>query len=51
MTWTLVRRGHLKRESESLLIAAQNDATRINHVKAKINYKQKNNKCRLSGKR
>ena len=25
MTWTWLRRGNLKRETESLLIAAQND--------------------------
>ena len=33
-TWTLIRKGNLKREPESLLIAAQDNAIRINHIKA-----------------
>ena len=35
------------RETESLFIAAQKDATRTNYIKAKINNKQQNSKCRL----
>ena len=35
-TWTRLRKGNLKRETESLLIAAQNNAIRTNHIKARI---------------
>ena len=31
-TWTWLRKGNLKRETESLLMAAQNNAIRTNHV-------------------
>ena len=34
-TWTSLRKGNFKREIESLLIAAQNNAIRTNHVKAR----------------
>ena len=34
-TWTWLRKGNLKRETESLLIAAQNDVIRTNYVKVK----------------
>ena len=40
MTWT-------KKETESLLITAQNNKIRINYIKAKIDSSQANNKCRL----
>ena len=39
-TWTGLRKGKIKRETESLLIAAQNNAIRTNYVKAKINQTQ-----------
>ena len=39
------------RETESLLIAAQNNAIKINHIKARIDKMQQNNKCRLCGDR
>ncbi len=38
---------NLKRETESLLIAAQDNAIRTNHIKARIDKTQQNNKCRL----
>ena len=44
-TWTLLRKGNLKRETESLLIVAQDNAIRTNHIKAR------NSKCRLCGDR
>ena len=50
-TWTWQRKGNLKRETESLLIAAQNNAIRINHIKAKIDKTQQNSKCWLCGDR
>ena len=44
-TWTWLRKGNFKRERESLLIAAQDNAVRTNHIKAKID------KYRLCGDR
>ena len=41
----------MKREIESLLVAAQNNAIKTNYVKAKIDNMQENNKCRLSSDR
>ena len=35
-TWTWLRKGNFKRETESLLIAAQNNAVRTNHMKVRI---------------
>ena len=46
-TWTWLRKGHFKRETESLLIATQNNAIRTNHIKARIDKTQQNSKCRL----
>ena len=48
-TFTWLRKGNLKRETESLLIAAQDNAIRTNHIKAKIDKSQQNRKCRLCG--
>ena len=45
-TWTWLRKGNFKRETESLLIAAQNNAIRSNQIKVRIN---KTNECRLCG--
>ena len=39
------------RETESLLIAAQNNAIRTNHIKARIDKTQQNSRCRLCGDR
>ena len=49
-TWTCLRKGNLKRETESLLIA-QNNAVRINHIKARIDTTQQNSRCWLCGDR
>ena len=46
-TLTWLRKGNFKRETESLLIAAQNNAVRTNHIKARIDKMQQNSKCRL----
>ena len=35
-TWTWLRKGNFKIETKSLLIAAQNNAIRTNHIKARI---------------
>ena len=40
-------KGNLKRETESLLIAAENNAKRTNFVRVKINNMQQNSKCWL----
>ena len=39
------------RETESLLIAAQNNAIRTNQIKVRIDKTQQNSKCRLCGDR
>ena len=46
-TWTWLRKGNFKRETESLQIAAQDSAIRTNHIKARIDKTQHNNKCTL----
>ena len=50
-TWTWLRKGNFKRETESLLMVAQNSAIRTNHIKARIDKTQQNSKCRLCGNR
>ena len=45
------RKGNLKRETESLQIAAQSNAIRTNHIKVRIDKMQQNSKCRLCGDR
>ena len=50
-TWTWLRKGNFKRETESLLIAPQNNAIRTNQIKARIDKTQQNSKCRLRGDR
>ena len=49
--WTWLRKGNLKRETKSLLTAAQNSTIRTNHIKARIDKTQQNSKCRLYGDR
>ena len=50
-TWTWLRKGNFKRETESLQIAAQNNAVGTNHIKARIDKTQQNSKCTLCGDR
>ena len=50
-TWTLLRKGNFKRETESLLIEAQDSAIRTNHIKARLDKTQQNSKYRLCGDR
>ena len=45
--WTWLRKGNFKRETASLLIAAQDSAIRTNHIKARIDKTQQNSICRL----
>ena len=46
-TWAWLRKGSLKRETESLLIAAENNTIRTNHMKSRINEMPQNSRCRL----
>ena len=46
-TWTWRRKGNCKPETESLLIAALNNAIKTNHIKARTDKTQQNSKCRL----
>ena len=48
-TCTWLRKGYLKREADYLLIAAQDNAIRTNHIKMRIDMTQQNGKCRLCG--
>ena len=50
-TWMWLRKKNLKRETESLLIAAQNNAIRTNYIKARIDETQQNSKYSLCGDR
>ena len=45
-TWAWLRKGNFKRETESLQIAALNNAIRVNHIRARIDKTQQNSKCR-----
>ena len=44
--WVWLQNGDLK-ETESLIVAAQNQSIRVNLVKAKIDKSQKDRLCRL----
>ena len=46
-TWSLLRKGKLKRENEYLLKAAQNNAIRTNYFDANIDKTQQNSEYRL----
>ena len=46
-TWTWLRKGNIERETEPLLMAAQNSTIRTYYVKVKIYKTQLNSKCRL----
>ena len=48
-TCTWLRKGNFKRETESFLIVAQNNAIRTNQIKTRIDKTQQNSKC--SGER
>ena len=50
-TCTWLRKGNFKRETESLLMAAQNSAIRTNNIKVWLDKTQQSGKCRLCGDR
>ena len=45
--WTWLRKGNHKRKTESLLIAAQKNTIRTNHIKTRIDKVQQNSSCTL----
>ena len=47
--WTWLKKENPKKETESILIAAQSNAIRINFIKGKIDNTQQISKCRLCG--
>ena len=47
-SWTWLRKGNLKCETESLLITAQDNAIRTNHIKARIDIMLQNSKCTVT---
>ena len=49
--WMWLRKGNPKKEEESLLIEAQNDNIRTNHIKARIDKMSLNSKHRFCGGR
>ena len=50
-SWTWLRKGTLKRETESLIMAAQEQALNTNSVKRNIYKMDVSDKCRLCGKK
>ena len=48
--WLWLQEGSLKRETETLIMAAQEQAVRTNLVKAKIDKTQEDSTCRMGGK-
>ena len=48
--WAWLHNGNFKRETESLIVAAQNQSIRINLVKAKIDKRQADSLCRVCRK-
>ena len=45
----MAKKGNFKRETEYLLIAAQNNAVRTNYIAARIDKTHQNSNCRLCG--
>ena len=48
--WAWLQKGDFKRETESLIVAAQNQSIRTNLVKAKIDKSQGGSSCRVCKK-
>jgi len=49
--WLWLKQGSLKRETESLILAAQEQAIRTNAIKAYTDKSQEQSKCRMCGER
>ena len=50
-TWNWLRKDNFMKQTESLLIATQDNTIRTNHIKATTDKTQQNSKCRLCGDR
>ena len=50
-SWSWLKTGYLKKETEGLLVAAQSQTLRTNAIKAKIDKSQENSLCRLATRR
>ena len=48
--WEWLKKGCLKRTTETLIMAAQKQVIRTNNIKTKIDKTQENNKCKMCGK-
>ena len=48
-SWRWLKEGNIKRETESLIFATQEQALRTNQIKAKIGQSQADDKCRMCG--
>ena len=48
-SWRWLKEGNIKRETESLIFAANDQALRTNQIKAKIDQSQADDKCRMCG--
>ena len=46
-SWSWLRTGFLKKETEGFLVATQSQALEVNAIKAKIVKSQENSRCRL----
>ena len=49
-SWEWLEKGHLKRHTEGLCMAAQSQSVRTNVIKAKIEKSQEDSQCRLRKK-
>lgn len=49
VSWEWIRTGELKKETEGLIFAAQDQALRTNAVKARIENQNVSSKCRMCG--
>ena len=49
VSWNWIRTGELKKETEGLIVAAQDQALRTNAVKARIENQNVSSKCRMCG--
>ena len=49
VSWNWIRTGELKKETEGLIVAAQDQALRTNTIKARIENQNVSSKCRMCG--
>lgn len=51
MAWNWLKRGELKKETEGMTLAAQDQALRIRHITKTIDVEDTPASCRISGER